>query len=78
MRIGELHYHSGMYFCTYLVRLGCQAPLTCLRDGVGEIREEGNIQLAQAALTARRVHPRQVGEVRVHTARHNLNKVRPS
>ena len=42
------------------------------RDGVGEIRQEGDIQLAQTALLPGSVHPGQVSEVRVDRAGHHL------
>ena len=47
-----------------------------LGDGVGEVREEGDLQLAQAALRPRGVHPGEVGEVGVHGARDNLQWLR--
>ena len=42
------------------------------RDGVGEIGEQRNVQLAEPSLLPGRVHPGQVSEVRVHRAGHNL------
>jgi len=43
-----------------------------LGDGVGEVRQERNIQLAQSSLCSWGGHPGQVCEVGVHGARHNF------
>ena len=40
-----------------------------------EVGEEWDVEPAEAALLARRVHPRQVREVRVHRACHDLRTV---
>ena len=45
-----------------------------LGDGVSEVGEERNVQPAQPALLAGRVHPGQVGEVGVHAAGHHLGQ----
>ena len=48
---------------------------TYLGDGVREVGEEWDVEPAEAALLARRVHPRQVREVRVHRACDHLRTV---
>ena len=45
-----------------------------LGDGVGEVRQEGNVEPAESALAAGGVHPSQVGEMRIHRASNNLTK----
>ena len=41
---------------------------------MGEVREEWDVEPAQPALLPRGVHPREVGEVGVNGAGHNLEK----
>ena len=47
-----------------------------LGDGVREVGEERDVEPAEAALLARRVHPRQMREVRVHRAGDHLGTER--
>ena len=54
--------------------LGGKILLGHLGDGVSEVGEERNVQPAQPALLAGRVHPGQVGEVGVHAAGHHLGQ----
>ena len=46
-----------------------------LADGMGEVGEEGDVQLAQASFCPGGGHPGQVGEVWVNWASHHLKSV---
>ena len=53
-----------------------QVDAVVLGDGVRDVGEEWDAQLAEAALLARRVHPGQVCELRVDRAGHHLGAQR--